>query len=254
MTMRRWSWAAASRRGTAHERCGQARQDAFRVLTAGGGDRFIVTAVCDGAGSAPRGGVGAALAAGALARCAQAWLAAFDRMPGTDAAASWMLLAGQHLAAVAAARGLEPRALATTALLAVSDGAETLTAHVGDGTVVARSASGGWTALSWPSSGEYASTTEFLTDPGPPALRVAVHQAAVDRLVLLTDGLERLALDFRAGTAHAAFVEPVARPVAERGRGGHDRELSALLAGFLDGPRVNEATDDDKTLVVAALA
>ena len=252
--MARWSWAAASRRGTAHERCGEPRQDAFRVVAPDGGRDILAAIACDGAGSAARGGAGAAIVARTLASCARTWLSATGRLPGEDAATCWMLLARERIAVEAAWRSFDPRDFATTAVLAVSDGASTITAHVGDGAVAARDAtSGRWIALSWPEQGEYASTTRFLTDDGRLSLRIARCDDPIDRLAVMTDGLERLALDFRTGAPHAAFLDPMAAPLAVRAVGGRDGDLSRALRSYLAGERVNARTDDDKTLVLAAL-
>jgi len=71
--MASWTWAAASRRGTGHQAAGERRQDAFRTVSAGGGDLFVAVA-CDGAGSATHGGEGASIAAWTLAEAARGWL------------------------------------------------------------------------------------------------------------------------------------------------------------------------------------
>ncbi len=251
--MTKWSWAAASRCGTSHERCGEQRQDAFRIVAPVGDADFLTIVACDGAGSASHGGAGAAIAAWTLSSCARTWLSATACLPGAEAVTCWMLLARERIAHAAAKRGLDPRDFATTAVVAISDGASTVTAHVGDGAVVARFApSGDWIALSWPEQGEYASMTRFLTEEASLSLRIARHDGLIDRLAVMTDGLERLALDFRAGVPHAAFLEPMAAPLAARGIGGHDHDLSRALHAYLGSERVNERTDDDKTLVLAA--
>lgn len=251
--MTRWTWAAASSRGTAHERCGEPRQDAFRIAGPSDDGDFLAVIVCDGAGSASYGGAGARIAAWTLASCARTWLRATGRLPEADAAACWMLLARERIAFAAEKRGLDPRDFATTAVVAVSDGASTLTAHVGDGAVVARIASSGdWVSLSWPEQGEFASMTRFVTDEAGLSLRVARHDDPIDRLAVMSDGLERLALDFRAGEPHAPFLEPMAAPLAACGTVGQDRHLSEVLSTYLASDRVNERTDDDKTLVLAA--
>lgn len=251
--MTKWAWAAASCRGTSHERCGEPRQDAFRIAGPADGRDFLAVVTCDGAGSASHGGAGARIAAWTLASCARTWLSFMSRLPEADAATCWMLLARARIASVAAKRGLDSRDFATTAVVAISDGTSTITAHVGDGAVAARKAgSGDWIALSWPAQGEFASTTWFLTDEGDLALRVCRHDLPIDRLAVMTDGLERLALDFRACVPHAAFLDPMAAPLALRGTGGYDRDLSRALCAYLGSERVNDRTDDDKTLVLAA--
>lgn len=253
--MTRWTWAAASRRGTAHERCGETRQDAFRIAGPADDGDFFAAVVCDGAGSASHGGSGAAIAAWTLTSCARTWLGSMNRLPDADAAACWMLLARERIATAARKRGLDPRDFATTAIIAVSDGTSTLTAHVGDGAVVARIASSGdWVSLSWPEQGEFASMTRFLTDEAGLSLRIARHDDPIDRLAVMTDGLERLALDFRTCAPHAPFLEPMAAPLTACEIGGHDRRLSRVLSTYLASDRINERTDDDKTLVLAARA
>lgn len=248
-----WNWAAASRRGVAHARCGEARQDAFRIVPPPDGGGHLSIVVCDGAGSASHGGAGAAVAAWTLASCARSWLAAARRLPDPDGAACWVLLARERILRAAARRKLDARDFATTVVAAVSDGSSTLTIHVGDGAVAARNSAGAWIALSWPEQGEYASMTRFLTDDGALSLRIERHDFAIDRLAVMSDGLERLALDFRAGQPHAGFLDPMAEPLAVRGGRGHDLLLSRSLATYLDGDRVNQRTDDDKTLVMAVL-
>lgn len=250
-----WTWAAASRRGTAHAAAGERRQDAMRVVAPRGSGGFIVAVACDGAGSAIRGGKGAALAARTFAVGARLSLTARDGLPEEFVVDLWASLANLRIAAAAELRGLAPADFATTVVMAASNGATTLTAHIGDGAVVARDAGSGlWVPLSWPEHGEFAATTFFLTDDGGPRLRVARHDRAIDRLCVMTDGVERLALDFAAGAPHAPFLDALSGPIAASGVAGRDRRLSAALAAFLDSERVAERTDDDKTLVIAALA
>lgn len=247
-----WTWAAASRRGTAHERNDEPRQDAFRI-SGPPGSPFVALVACDGAGSCPFGGAGAAIAAWTIASCARIWLASAERLPDPAVAEFWMLLARRNIRNVADRRGLDPRDFATTAVAVVADGSSSCVAHVGDGAAVGReAASGEWTALSWPEHGEYASTTRFLTEDAL-SLRVSRIDLPLDRLVVMTDGMERLALDFRNGRPHRGFLDPLVAPLAE-GCGGHDRRLSEALGRYLSGAAVNERTDDDKTLIVAAYA
>jgi hypothetical protein len=64
----------------------------------------------------------------------------------------------------------------------------------------------------------------------------------------LTDGLQRLALDFTARTPHLPFFQPLFAAL----RAAPDVEsLAGPFREFLDSQRINERTDDDKTLVLA---
>ena len=65
---------------------------------------------------------------------------------------------------------------------------------------------------------------------------------------MLTDGLQPLALNYAAKAAHAPFFVPMFRPLRVAPSGA---TVLAALRNFLDSPRVNERTDDDKTLILA---
>ena len=253
-----WVSMAASRRGTSHERRGEPRQDVQVVRHLGAAGDILLVIVADGAGSAPRGGAGAALACRVLAAEATAALRhrPIEELDG-EALHDWVDVARDALFRGATAQGLPGRALATTVLLALSDGRTTLVGHVGDGAVVARDAEdGSWRALSWPATGEHAGTTFFLTDDPSPALRIECRNEPITALALLTDGLERLVLDLAARAPHGPFFDRMTAPLdrlAADGAGapGLDRRLSRELGRYLDGERVCARSDDDKTMAVA---
>ena len=251
--MPQWTWTAACRRGTAHAAAGERRQDAFRIAACDRLGGCIALAACDGAGSASHGGEGASLAAWTLAERARSRLNdGITCTPDMDEAVAWLELARLRVATAAFRRGLPVGSLATTAILVLSNGTSTTVAHIGDGAVAGReTGSGEWLPLSWPEHGEYAATTFFLTDTEP-RVRVSRHNGRLDRLAVMTDGLERLALDFVARRPHAPFLDAISAPVAGGGP-GLNRPLSSALAEFLDSEKVCSRTDDDKTLLLAAL-
>jgi hypothetical protein len=245
-----WTWAAASRCGTSHARGGGRREDAFACGTRPGGRSPLVAVLCDGAGSAARGRHGAAL----VARIVSSKARAHGGGPSIsdEVIRSWLAEARRTIAEAAAKRQLAMRDFATTLVCAISDGEKTLVAHVGDGAVVVQDAADRqWHVVSWPSHGEYASTTFFVTDEPEPRLSIHRHMGRLSALVGFTDGLERLALDFATQRAHAGFFNGIAGPVAASTARGRDGALCAALARYLDSPAVNARTDDDKTLVVA---
>lgn len=232
---------------------GSPGQDAFRVTASGAEGGILVAVACDGAGSTSHGRHGAVLAARTVSEHARIAAGSAACPPGAVDFAPWVLLARLRITVAAAVRGLRERDFATTLVAAVSDGTTTVVGHVGDGAVVARDAGTGlWSALSWPEHGDYASTTRFITEDGAPALRVSLHEGAVDRLALMTDGLERLALDFGLNVPHAPFFDAMFAPFGQHDLGGRNDRLSRLLGDYLDSDRINARTDDDKTLVLAA--
>lgn len=248
-----WTWAAASCRGTSHAKCGERRQDAMACSTQAGKHIPLIGVLCDGAGSACMGGEGASLVARVVAsrareRCRIALGPLVDNV-----VCSWVSEARDCIRKAAVNRDLAPRDFASTMIAIVSDGTETLVAHIGDGAVVVQGANDHqWHVMSWPSHGEYASTTHFVTDDPQPRLVLQRRATPISALVAFTDGLERLALDFAARRAHAPFFQGILGPVMASETVGRDRDLCSALARYLDSDAVNARTDDDKTLLVAA--
>lgn len=251
--MPKWTWAAASRRGTSHERTGEGRQDAYRCVRAGPRKSIFIGVACDGAGSASHGGFGAMLASRRLSQRAKEYFSASRELPSDDTILEWVDQARDQIASLARRRGLTLRDFATTVVAVISKGAQSVTVHIGDGAAVGRCAkSGTWEPLSWPEHGEYASTTYFLTDEGGPRVRVSRRTSPIDRLAIFTDGIERLALDFAANQPHAPFFSTISQPVASSDATGCDVVLSHQLGSYLSADAVNARTDDDKTLIIAS--
>lgn len=248
-----WTWAAASRRGTSHERTDTKRQDAFRCVLSNDRRTFIAL-TCDGAGSASHGGEGAMIASRTLSQVAKAFVSENGGLPDDDLVWDWIDLARDRIAAVSGRLGLTPRDFATTVVMILSTGDATLCIHIGDGAVIARCAcSSEWQSLSWPEHGEYASTTFFLTDDGSVRARISRHSTPIDRLAIFTDGIERLALDFATDKPHTPFFAAISEPIARSPAEGRDGALSIKLGDYLASDAINQRTDDDKTLVLAAL-
>ena len=245
-----WRVAAASVRGVSHVRSEQPCQDAhaFTLLPNG----VLVAVVADGAGSAAISEVGSALAA----ETAVTAIATAPTLPSATDVAGWktllleaLLLALLRLETEAEQREVDLNALATTLLLAVATPEATAVIQIGDGAIVAGDADGSARALTFPLHGEYANTTVFLT--GPDALETAqfgLHPAAT-HLALFSDGLQRIALDMATGSPFAPFFLPLFRFIASEPDAAAAQEQ---LTAFLSSPRVQERSDDDITLALAA--
>lgn len=247
-----WTWVAASRCGISHALNGERRQDAYRVVSAEPGT--LVAVACDGAGSAEYGRYGAALAARALSTHAERWIARHAAIPPPAVVELWVAEVRLKIIATAARDGCVPGDFATTLVMAITDGRSTITAHIGDGAIVARhAASSSIEALSWPHSGDYAATTFFLTDPVLQLRIGMIDDPAIDRIGLFTDGIERLALDFASGQPHRPFFKAMFASLSGETVKGRNVARSRQLANFLDGDAVTARTDDDKTLILAAI-
>lgn len=247
-----WKWAAASRRGSSHEKDGSRLQDAFCCFTGGSANEYLVAIVCDGAGSAKFGGQGASLVCRMIGGLARKHLRSEERLPTDEQIFSWADEVRDLLALVAQRRGVAVRDFASTLVCLISDGKDSIVCHVGDGcAVMKRAASEGWIAASWPEQGEYASTTFFMTDEAELRLRITRFDEEIEAAALFSDGLERLALDFSNRAPSPRFFNPMIAPVVASSQAGKDRDLSAALKEYLASPSVLARTDDDKTLVLA---
>lgn len=244
-----WTWAAARRRGTSHVKSGTPCQDAHRVVTTAAGETLIAV-VSDGAGSAPHGGVGAFVAARTLAVAAATHAASNPALPGEDQFWSWLDDVRDRIGVAADKRDAQPRDFAATLVMAVASDKGAVLALVGDGAAAVRSGAE-WMVPSWPQHGEYASTTYFVTDEPAARLRVIQLDQRPDALVLMSDGLERLALDFAGRCPHSPFFDTIVGPVERSSATGRDARLSRSLAAYIGSEVVNARTDDDKSLIIA---
>lgn len=251
-----WCYTAASVVGLSHIRAGTRLQDAKHCFVASGADgrRVLFAVVADGAGSAQFGGQGASIVCRTFATQAQSALRGSTELPDDETIWSWLDIARDRIQVAAKKRKLTPRDFATTLVLVMASPDAIVTAHIGDGAIVARDrGSTLWKVLSEPHHGEYASTTYFVTDDPQPALRIGRHPNVFNAIAAFSDGIENLVLDSVTGTASAAFFTPMAKPLDASTTTGRDCMLSRSLAAFLASDRLNERTDDDKTLIVAVL-
>lgn len=247
-----WKLIFHSVPGTSHQLSGKPCQDASggRVVSTRRGD-ILIAACADGAGSAEHSDVGAALAVETVLDAMAEALGgedfderSFDRELLRDGCRR----ARRRVLDEAETRGVPARQLACTLLAAIVGEDWTAFAQVGDGVIVFDGPEGVEFAF-WPDAGEYANTTRFLTDADFDAhIRFDRLDRGVRDLGLLTDGLQMLALDYAAGRAHTPFFEPIFKAL---GATEAVEVMRASLLEFLLSPRVNERTDDDKTLLLA---
>ncbi|MFN3614018.1 MAG: protein phosphatase 2C domain-containing protein [Rubrimonas sp.] len=149
--VRSWRIAAARRCGEAHARRGQRCQDAFAHAVCGPDSETLLIAIADGAGSAARGGAGAALAVRAAVAAGRLAMIRGGAL-SEDLVRSWVETARSQVLGAASASGFAARDCATTLIVAASDGRTAVASHIGDGAVAVRDARG-WSALSWPDIG-----------------------------------------------------------------------------------------------------
>ena len=147
--MNSWTWAAASCRGTSHLKRNVRRQDAFSCSYGTNEGKTLIAVVSDGAGSAIMGGEGASLICRTLMTQARQFDYSQLELPSDEILWEWINAARQRITQAAEARELKARDFAATVIFSISSGENTLVAHIGDGSAVARyEETNEWTALS----------------------------------------------------------------------------------------------------------
>jgi hypothetical protein len=96
--------------------------------------------------------------------------------------------------------------------------------------------------------------TSFVTDQPVAKVRITVVEESFDVIALFSDGIERMVLDMATRKPAERFFSVVSAPIINsRVPFGKDSQLSAQLRDYLGSEQVCNRTDDDKTLLLAAL-
>jgi hypothetical protein len=252
-----WKYGFASVVGTAHVRTSVPVQDACRaeIIRDAQGSEILIAVASDGAGSAAQAHIGSALACELLAAEVKAHFSRHGewQQMADGFIENWIEKFQRSVSNRAVIAGLKPQDFACTLLAAVIGSDEAAYFQLGDGAIVeSRSADDDcYGCVCWPQQGEYANTTNFLTDAD------AIHKVfrelkagAVNEVALFTDGIQNLVLDYRSQAVHSPFFAPLFAWLRPR-PAGHSAELSAALAAYLSSEKINARTDDDKTLMLA---
>lgn len=248
-----WQVAAASVRGTSHEKVGQLCQDAhhWQKLPEG----VLVAAVGDGAGSATLGKVGAIVATQTAVEtiCAEQ-----SKLYSTKDEQGWEKILTKALEAAktaveaeAAVCGKQARDLATTLIIVVATTELIAAVQVGDGLAVAGDRHGNVVALTTAQHGEYINETTFLVSPHAlETAEVNLWRGLTSNIAVFSDGLQMLAVNLNDGTPYIPFFSPLFQFMENI---EDENEAKEQLAAFLRSPRITDRTDDDLTLLLATL-
>jgi len=247
----RWKTLRYSAIGSSHERDALPCQDSSEVhLTQDGEKQFLVLVCADGAGSASHAEIGSQLACTTYCDSVEKLLLDRDGEQLFTREGQLSLFVRVRAALVSKAAELEVsvRELACTLLTAIVGPDSASLTQLGDGAIVI-GAENAYHCAFWPDGGEYANQTNFLSeeDFGKHLLFSRLDER-VDEIALMTDGLQRLALNFESRDAHSPFFAGFFS--ALRGAEQPD-ELYPDFITFLKSPKVNSRTDDDKTLILA---
>jgi hypothetical protein len=248
-----WRWVRAVSRGTSHVRSGEPTQDTACAWRGGFADSVFIGVISDGAGSARFGKYGSVLACRVFLSEVRSYVITTGQLPSQSDFHSVIDKTRDRIFSVASRRGYGMRDFACTLVAVIANPEVTWTVHIGDGAIIGQRSDGVLETLSPPDHGEYASTTYFLTDTGFEGVRTRINQnrQAYESLMLMSDGLERLALSMADNSPFEPFFSGISAPLKSRVGSGFDRSLSRQLTEFLGSERINTRTDDDKSLILA---
>ncbi len=246
------SWKTVSAAVAGPKKGERGCQDAVSVRVVRCGAReALVIALADGAGSARCGGDAARLIVRKMTERVVRrlrWRLQQETRPELwnieDMALTFQ--AARESVVLAAQRHGDPlREWGSTGLLAVVTAEATILAQMGDGAICLRHA-GRWSCPIWPNLDEYVNITTFVTHAHAP-LQTHLGPPA-EALLLLSDGLQSLVLDYQAGQPHAPFCQGV---IAELGKSTDSRKLQRDLATWLSSDAIRTRSDDDISLAMA---
>lgn len=247
----KWDIFLACAAGKHHLSGGVPCQDAGHYMARADG---FIGAVCDGAGSAGEGRLGAELFARAVTERLDAALAA-GRFAGNggpgdrDNLLQVVEQARREIGAVASSRQLALPEFACTLVGCLALGGRGCFFHVGDGFGIFQGQAGE-SILSLPENGEYADETYFVTDESwQEHFRVTpIPDIRSGCLIgLLSDG----AAPFAVNRSRSGFYPPFIDPVAAFLRGATRDNGSQALKNVLENEKTLEITPDDKALLLA---
>jgi len=244
-----WRVVGALASGTSHARLGLPCQDALAYQS---GERSLLVALSDGAGTAEYSQLGAQTAVQAALDSLAAVLE--RRLPAEGAGWQEALCAAftdarSALQSLAEIEQQPLRAYAATLILAVATADGLAVAQLGDGAVVAGESPDKLFLVNRPQRGEYANETYFLTqEDALEQVQVSVYEKAVNYLAVMSDGLTRLAMRLPAHEPYLPFFQPL---FAFATHADEEQHATTHLQEFLTSERVCDRTDDDKSLVLA---
>ena len=255
------SWRTVTRcvSGNRHVKDGLPCQDygGDRVL-----NKVLIGAVADGAGSAAYAEVGAQLATTTILdylEASEQWL--------QKQQSSWLTLPNEHVEEVAQeffakaithilkkldqqvqANRYEMQDVACTLIAFVATPHSIAAMQIGDGFIVVRLKDQNYQLMFQPDKGEYANQTTFLTSSDAlNAMKTQVVFGPQSFICAATDGLESVALRRSDWTPFSPFFNPLEEFMAET---VNPNQNDGYLVDFLTSERLNQRTDDDKTVLL----
>lgn len=254
--MENWRITSASVTGTSHTDSGTECQDRleWKIIEATEGP-VLVAVIADGAGSTSDGERGAEIACRSFIENIGSYLQLQDSNVGLlnpEFGTAWISFFQSSIEGIAAEEEKEVREFSSTFIGAVVGLDSAAFYQVGDGGLLYTSDPDAqlFEFGIKPVETEYVNMTNFLTDEDAVShLRYASVAEKVEDLILFSDGISNIAIDFSDGKPFKPFLDPMIAPLRN---GGFTEGLDQKLESFLDSEAINKKTDDDKSIILAS--
>ncbi|HOE64525.1 MAG TPA: PP2C family serine/threonine-protein phosphatase [Candidatus Paceibacterota bacterium] len=244
-----WRYAAAKSTGKSHIKSGLPCQDSFSCALIE--NNVLILAVADGAGSAPMSDLGAETSVQTLIRVISDQIKT-GNINYQEIIKTAAIDTQNTIYSIAKEKSIHSRDLASTLLAVIvgDDGGAAL--QIGDGLIAVRENEKSWCWVFWPQHGEFVNTTRFITDDDAmDFIQIDVLPPIINDIILLSDGLENLALDIASKQIFDPFFSGLISPLHLADGVGEILDLSSKLEGFLKSERITARTDDDTSLIIA---
>ena len=246
-----WKAAAHSAPGTSHKAQGLPCQDHADYIVV---NDFFVGAVADGAGSAVYSQEGSKLAVSESLNHARDFFYSKKSFNSSNEAKLFFEELLDHVRAKICSLSRKTHAsiddFATTLLVFIASPSFFSALQIGDGFIVVSSNADNFELIFEPRKGEFANETVFITSQGAfTEMKVFFENKDYDFVCASTDGLERLAINFREMSPYTPFFRPLKLHLEGSER---EVEIKAYLDSFLDSESLNAKTDDDKTILLCS--
>ena len=220
------------------------------------GQRYFIGVVSDGAGSASNSSIGSRIVTETILAEVSTFVQAADRTFTTadewrDNIRGWIKIINQSIEIQSEHLGTSVREFAATMVLAIIGETFSVFAQIGDGCIVWEDA-GILSVAFWPHQSEFLNETSFITsnnsDNEFKDLRVLRIEQRLNRIAVMSDGIEILALNFASQSAYPGFFNFIFKKLEET---NNLQELNQWLDALLSSERVTCRTGDDKTVLFA---
>ncbi len=254
MKISQWRTAFASAIGTAHINQNTECQDRFAcqtVETKSG--EVLIAAVADGAGSTTDGQIGAEIACSFFIEGVSEFLNSQDASVNSlnlEFGRFWIGYFQKKIEEIAEKEEKTLRDFASTFIAAIIGENSAAFFQIGDGGAVFSRSGKNYQFAIAPEDSEYINVTDFLTDETAyERLRFVLIEEKIEDVILFSDGVASVAVDFQTNQPHEPFLMPMIAPLWN---GNASNDLNEKLEKFLGSPKINEKTDDDKTIILAS--